>query len=324
MKRVFWRVRTLALCLTFWMGVSACTTSSDDPAPTGNQPTSTTGRVAIELTDAPIDDASVKSVFVTVADVKVDGKLFPGFTGKKTIDVLALQNGKVEGLGVGNLEAGTYSNLSLVLDYAADASGNAPGCYVVTTDNQKINLGTSGAQRVEVKANQALQVAAQSEQTLVTDLDLRKAVKDNNGNNAGGYFFAGENELQSSVRVVNKTRVGNIVGKCTGSGSNGRVVVYVYKKGQFNKSTESSNLFANAITSATVNAGGNYKLAFLEEGDYDLCFASYQQNANGGSAILKGFLALNNGLSLNSLTSVSVKSNTEVRLDVTLGSLLNL
>ncbi|GAA4401398.1 hypothetical protein GCM10023187_15550 [Nibrella viscosa] len=321
MKRVFWRVFTLPLCLTVWLGTHACKVESDGLSPTG---TSSTGRVAIELTDAPIDDASVRSVFVTVTEVNVDGKPFSGFTGKKTIDVLALQNGRVEGLGVANLEAGTYSNVSLVLDYATDANGNAPGCYVLTTDNQKHNLGASGVQRVEVKSNQALQVAEKSEQTLVMDFDLRKAVKDNNGNSPGGYIFAGESELQSTVRVVNKNRVGSIVGKSTNSGSNGRVVVYAYKKGQFNRSAESANQFANAVNSATVDASGNYKLSFLEEGDYDICFASYQQNPNGGSAVLRGVLSLGGGLSLNGVSSVSVKANTEARLDVTLGGLLSL
>lgn len=298
----------------------ACSKNANDPQPVGN-PNGPSGTVSLELTDAPVDDPNVQAVFVTVAQVKIDGKVFPAFTGKKTINILALQNGNVESLGLSRLETGMYSNISLVLDYATDASGNAPGCYVLSTTNQKYNLAESGKQQVEVKVTRAVEVKENSQTNLVLDIDLRKAVKDNNGTTEGGYVFAGESELQTAVRLVAKERAGSVVGKCSNTGSNRKVVVYAYRKGQFNKNAEVNGQFQSAVTSSTVDGNGNYKLSFLEEGDYELYFAGYQTNQTNGSATFQGLLQLNSALNLN---SVSVKSNTDVRLDVSIVGLLGL
>ena len=91
--------------------LAAC--NEDDAAPRNM------GSVQFEITDAPIDDASVKSVFVTVADIKVDGQSISGFN-KTTIDVLAFQNGNTSFLADTELEAKTYTDLTLVLDFEND------------------------------------------------------------------------------------------------------------------------------------------------------------------------------------------------------------
>jgi len=318
MKSMISKAAVLVVCGTLLVGINAC--KENEPQPVGN-PSGPSGTMKLELTDAPIDDANVQAVFVTVAEVKVDGKPFPAFTGKKTVNILALQNGNVESLGLSRLEAGTYSNIALVLDYASDASGNAPGCYVLGRDNQKYNLAAGGAQRVEIKANRPVEVTKDAQTEYVFDFDLRKAIKDNNGNTAGGYTFGAEGELQSTVRIVKKARSGAIVGRCANASNNGRVVVYAYAKGQFNRSAEAGSQFRGAITSAACDNNGNYRVSFLEEGEYELHFVSYEQRPNGGSATLKGFLQLSGGVNTN---TVMVRSNTEARLDVTVGGLLGI
>lgn len=317
MKNVRFSIKCLLICSTLSL-VGACTKSASDPQPVGN-PTGASGTVSLELTDAPIDDADVQGVFVTVTQVKVDGQPFPAFTGKKTVNILALQNGNVESLGLSRLNVGTYSNVSLVLDYTADASGNAPGCYVLGTNNQKYNLAESGKQQVEVRASKAITVAENTQSSLVFDLDLRKAVKDNNGSSAGGYTFATEGELQSTVRLVNKTQTGAVTGTCSNAGTNRKVVVFAYRKGQFNQSAEVNSQFRGAVTSASVTNNGTYKLAFMEEGDYELHFAGYQTSQSGST--FQGLLQLNGTLNVN---SVSVKSGTELRLNVSITGLLGL
>src|SRR4051812_16279497 len=72
------------------------------------------GDVDFEITDAPVDDASIKGVFVTVSDIKVDGQSISGFT-KQTIDLKAYQEGKTTLLGTSQLNAKTYSTITLVL-----------------------------------------------------------------------------------------------------------------------------------------------------------------------------------------------------------------
>lgn len=67
--------------------------------------------------------------------------------------------------------------------------------------------------------------------------------------------------------------------------TNGQVVVYAYKKGRFNKSSEikaqgdSGITFKNATTSTKVDGLGNFKIAFLEEADYELHFATNKKRS---------------------------------------------
>jgi len=84
------------------------------------------GDVEFEITDAPSDDASVKGVWVTVADLKVDGKSVPSFA-KQTIDLTAYQEGNTKLLATaGQLDAKSYNKLTLVLDLEKDQNGNTP------------------------------------------------------------------------------------------------------------------------------------------------------------------------------------------------------
>src|SRR5882724_2855334 len=100
---------------------AAC--SKDEPAGVG--------QTEIQVTDAPSDDASIQSVFVTVTEVRVDGKAISGFA-KQTIDLKAYQEGSVKSLGTTAVSAGAHSQLTFVLDVDHDVNGNSPGCYVQT------------------------------------------------------------------------------------------------------------------------------------------------------------------------------------------------
>ena len=119
---------------------------------------------------------------------------------------------------------------------------------------------------------------------------------------------------------------GNIKGTISNSaGTN--LVVYVYKKGEFNEDTEiegsgdSEVKFGKALTSATVNAGGNFTLAYLPEGDYEIYCDKPESDGLG--------IGLNTLLELNSsgedLENITVDSGTEttLSLSVVLGGLLN-
>src|SRR5258706_11649969 len=81
--------------------VVALFTSCNKDEPSG------TGQVEIQVTDAPTDDASVKSVFVTVTEVRVDGTAISGFT-KQTIDLKAYQDGNVKSIGTTTLTTGAH------------------------------------------------------------------------------------------------------------------------------------------------------------------------------------------------------------------------
>lgn len=285
------------------------------------------GNVRFEITDAPIDDADVESVFVTVTAIEVDGEPISNFEGKQTIDLLAYQNGKLKGLGSADLDAGAYSNVQLVLDYVADADGNAPGCYVLTKDGTKHDLQMDAGADTRLNVAGSFMVEETGKHDVVLDFDIRKAVT-YSSNNVSDYSFVTDSELDAANRLVMKSNAGSIAGNVSGdmAQAGSQIVVYAYKKGTYTDNEmepagASDIRFKNAVTSAKVQASGTYKLAFLEEGEYELVFIGYEDADSDGQLELKGSLILDILGSLN-LDDVSVKAQSEVSLDVEIKGIL--
>lgn len=296
------------------LSFTAC--DNDDPKPNNDE-----GQVSIKLTDAPIDNSNVKGVFVTVADVKVDGKSFDGFSGKQTIDLLAYQNGNAQLLGTGSLDAGAYSNITLVLDYESDVHGDDPGCYVLTLDGTKHSLGGSAESSADFVASGAYEIAAEIESDIVIDFDVRKAVRSSSSGESN-FNFASSSGMQSALRVVQENKTGTIKGELQKDDSYEKVVVYAYKKGQFNADTETQAQgsdkirFKNAVTSAVVT-GGDYTLAFLEEGEYELHFIGYNDEDNDGILTFDSMLEVNSNSGINT-NNVKVEGGVELTLNISL------
>ncbi|HLF64474.1 MAG TPA: DUF4382 domain-containing protein [Saprospiraceae bacterium] len=288
------------------------------------------GQLRIELTDAPVDDANVQGVFITVTEVHVDGKLWTGADTKQTIDLMTLQEGNVQSLGIGEVEAKSYDRISLVLDLEEDANGSSPGCYVQTMDNQKHNLATSASseQTIEITGSE-FDVMDGSSTTVVIDFDLRKSLRYGNPNEpSSDYAFGTNAEMNAALRFVSKNRAGHIEGHCTDLiTASDKIVVYAYAKGEYNRQQEVSppadEQFGNAVTSASVDAQGDYRLSWLEEGDYELVFASYQDDGNNGTMDLQGTLNLTTLLGID-LKSISVGVSATVSIDVTVTGILPL
>jgi hypothetical protein len=281
-----------------------------------------TGTLAVKLTDAPSDDASIQGTFVTVSEVKVDGEPVEGFT-KQTIEISAYQQGDAKLLINEDVEAKTYHSISLVFDYETDESGNSPGCYVLADDNMKHDLSSGSQTESEMTFTGDFEVGAQSQSSWVIDFNLRKAVaRENDSSTDTKYTFVASSEIQNSFRIVKEENSGEIHGNVTGSFSSGdELYVYAYNKGEFNASTEmqgegSNNvLFANAVTSAKVKADGSYTLAFLQEGDYEIHVASYEQN-NDEESEFKALLDINSKISGILLNNVNVSSETTVEVNI--------
>lgn len=302
------------LLLTLMIGVSVFLTSCEkDNNPSGGS----TGQVNLEITDGPSDDPNVKAVFITIAEVKIDGQTFSGFSGKKTIDLLAYQQGNVAALGLGELEAGTYQNITLVLDTQTDANGNSPGCYVQTLDNVKHAL--SSAATLSVTTTKNFGVTAGSKTNLVLDFDLRKAVQ-YQGAGADKYDFVGIADLQTALRLVVKSEASNMNGVCQNSIINTeKLVVFVYKKGTYNRNVEIQSeggvSFKNAVASSVVNSNGEFKVAFLESGDYELHVAAYKDLNSDDQLDFQGTLVLDSLIDLDSL-QLAISNNLQLNLTV--------
>lgn len=287
-----------------------------------NDPNDNKSQLNLEITDGPTEDPNVKAVFITVAEAKVDGQTFSGFSGKKTIDLLAYQQGNVAALGLGDIDAGTYQNITLVLDAQTDASGTAQGCYVQTFDNVKHPLSSIATH--EITAAQTFVVGSGAKTNLVLDFDLRKAVQYQVGGNSDHYDFVGSADLQTALRLVIKNETGSLNGTCQNGIVNAdKVVAYMYKKGTFNRAIEiqSNNgvSFKNAVASTALGSTGEFKVAFLKSGDYEIHFAAYKDLNSDDKLDFLGTLILNSTVDLNDLR---LAASTNLQLNVTVIGIL--
>jgi len=280
MKKLKW-IKSLFLIGAI-IAFGAC---DDDSEPAGK------GEAQFEITDAPVDDANVKGVFVTVADVKVNGNSLQGFS-KQTIDLKAYNEGNTKILGAGQFDARTYENIVLVLDLESDELGASPGCYVLDQDDTRHQLKTTANGTMEIIVSKPWSVVRDAKTNIVLDFDLRKSIRYADGASSD-YSFVSDNNLKVAVSLVTKAKSGMIKGTYDESSNSNadKIIVYAYKKGTFNASTETTPqgedglLFANARSSAVVKqtlTGNEFTLAFLEEGEYELHFIGYSHDAATG------------------------------------------
>ncbi|MDP2089143.1 MAG: DUF4382 domain-containing protein [Flavobacteriaceae bacterium] len=266
-----------------------------------------TATTTIKVTDAPFDDASVTGAFVTITDIKLDGQSVQGFT-KTTVDIKAYQNGATKTLGTFNLQGKTYSTITFVLDFDKDASGNAPGCYVVTTGSVKHKLQSATN---SILINKSITLQGNATNSIIADFDLRKMIIYQSGGSSDHYDFATATELNNSIRVAVENKTGTISGTLTDNVSgSAKVIAYAYKKGTFNRTTEmqaqgdSGIEFKNAVNSCLVSGTGFYQLHFLENADYEIHFASYKDTNGDGKFELKGTLIVTAAGGLNLLNLI--------------------
>jgi len=310
-------MKTLWKNLGFILGTTLLIVSCSNDNATDNEAMESY-QTTIKMTDAPIDNANVEAVFVTVSDVKVDSKSIEGFT-KTTFDLSALVNGQTKTLGNLQLKAGSYSNLELVLDYDADADNNAPGCYVEMANGQKDKIESTSR---NINVSNAFEVFATNTNEIILDFDLRKTIKEEQGTLESDFNFVTLSELSAGIRTVNRETTGDISGTVNDSqNTSDKIVVYAYKKGTYNAEMETQGQgeskirFANAVTSAEVGGINNsYSLNFLEQGEYELIFASYTQD--GGQFYFNSQLEVESATGLD-LGAINITSALQLSVNVT-------
>src|SRR5690554_6245870 len=123
------------------------------------------GMFELEITDAPVDDPAVKSVFVTISDVQIDDQSFPGFTAT-TLDLLTLQDGTTSVLSSDSINVGTYNEIALVLD--------TTNCYVEDFEGNRHDLS---AEIDKIEVAHEFSITEDSAVRLVVDFDLRKTIQ---------------------------------------------------------------------------------------------------------------------------------------------------
>ena len=300
--------------------------SCDDP----NEPTGK-GNVQFEITDAPSDDANVRSVFVTVTDIKVDGKSIGGVT-KTTLDLKAFSEGNTKVLAMASqFDAKAYGKVSLVLDLNSDANGATPGCYVQAVDGSRYKLRTTADGTMEIVVSKSFEVASNATTRVVLDFDVRKTIT-RDGNEAVRYKFVSDKDLSAAVRLVIRENAGIIKGTYNENSASplSGVIVYAYRKGTFSASTETQpqgenqTYFINAAGSSMIKSGLNgkvYTIAFLEEGDYELYFAAYEETPSG-KASFTGLLQAETNVDGTVGNRIAVKAGASVSISTVIKGIL--
>ena len=226
-----YRVR---LTVTDDKGATATDSATATVAATGGS-TSTTGTLAVELTDAPFpfDTVSAANVFVVRVDAQLaattDAAANTGVAGdvantnpasgwvtvasvNRAINLLDLQNGRTLSLGQRAMPVGAYQGFRLVIDasqsnVALRGGGNATVTYP--------NTGRIG---LRIVPESAFNVTAGGTTTIFADFDVGKSFRMAGANIGGGLQFV------SSVRGMQTSR-GKVPGRYRVATNNGDVLV---------------------------------------------------------------------------------------------------
>ncbi|HEX9173312.1 MAG TPA: DUF4382 domain-containing protein [Telluria sp.] len=262
----FSRITLLAAGAAAAAALSAC--GGGGGGSTAPAPVSTMGTLSVGITDAPA--CGFDSVNVTVSKVRVNKSATAtetegGWTDitlspAKKINLLNLTNGVLETLGQTSLEAGTYTQIRLVLD--ANTNGNA-NTVVPTGSTAEQALDTPSAVQSGIKLVGQFEVAAGQRSDVVIDFDACKSVI-TKGN--------GKYALKPVVKML-PSAINGISGFVSTALLGNHVTVSAQQNG-------------NIVSATTPNATtGEFLLSRLVPGSYDVVITSDTSAASVVAAV---------------------------------------
>lgn len=276
-KRLFGLTGACFALLTF--GLISC---SNDDAINGK------GQIKLNITDAPIDQEGITGVFITFIGIEFqkDGgpwQTAEEFEGPVTINLLELQNGRTELMGVFSAGAGDYSGLRFMLD-ATERGKNAsnPGCYIEYEDGRIEPLFVPSGAQTGYKAIGEFSVPLNGTVEITADFDLRKSVVKAG---ASGLYL-----LKPTIKVIVNNQAGGIKGNITNRDTESNYVVYAYESGTYTEAESADPVgedvrFPNAKSNTGAEENGDYMLAFLAPMNYDLIVVAV--NSEGTPTVVK-------------------------------------
>jgi len=276
------KIKNLSIALGLsLMALSGCGGSS------GN------GTLSVGLTDAPTSLYS--AVYVTITSVQVH-KNGPGqdneagwqtiATPNRTYNLLDLANGVVEGLGAGPLDAGSYSQIRLVIGTTPDNSPNIQcnshpfANYVIDADDGQVHELTvpSGTETgLKIICSGQCDIAENQTTELILDFDANASVVV--AGNSGTY------NLKPTIKLTTTSDFTLVTGRVTdaaGAGiANAEVSAQIFDATQADAGDQ-----VVVRTSTLTDVNGDYQL-FVKPGDYNLVVS-----VDGFSAAAVNFTAL--------------------------------
>lgn len=236
------------------------------------------GRASFYLTDGPLEAENVSEVVISISKVEVFGPegwtTVKEFENPEAINLLELQGGETFFLDERELVSGLYDQIRLGLSSSVIAGEN-PAHYVKFKDESIEEITIPSGDQTGYKVVGDFTIPDGGVTSIIIDFDVRKSVV-KSGNS--GQFI-----LKPTLRLIEDANVGSIEGSITGE-FDGSLVVYAYNDGEYDENEAEPNadglVFANALTSSNVDGDGNYNLAFLPSGNYDLIIASFDAEGN--------------------------------------------
>ena len=288
----------LAAVLLVSAGMTACDSTAGG-----------TGKVTVQLTDAPFPFSEVSrvDVFVVRVDAKVsatseqeaqDASDTNGWTTLASpnalVNLLDLNGGKLTTLGTTTLANGTYQGFRLVIDPAQSS--------VTLKDGARPDIVWPSANRSGIKVNLTTPLVVSSDSSVfIIDFDIgRSFVMRGNSIRTNGLLF------KPVVQAVAQDITGSFSGTVRGDSPTGAPIagatVELLKAGTPIGDTESTNV----VRTTGTDANGAFTLAFLLPGTY-VVRATPPTGSAYKPALLSGGLTLANSQVVTGTTIVLTK-----------------
>ncbi len=234
----------------------------------GGGTSASTGTATMNITDAPVDDENVLGVHVAFDAVhyKPAGSewVVEELNETRVINLLDLQDGNSTLLtSQTELPVGRINQIRFII--------NPAETFIELAGD--INQSLSVPSQVE-KVVGGFVVPAGGDINITADFDLRKSLVLENK----GY------KLKPTIKIVDNSQVGEVSGTVANIDGNTTVIVYAYANDTFDEAQETSNDFANAATSSDAT-DGNYTLAWLAAGTYDLVVVELDVNGQNPTVL---------------------------------------
>lgn len=268
-----------------------------------------TGKLTVQMTDAPFPFAEVASVNVFV--VRVDAKSAAATdaeataatnasgwttiaTPNRSINLLALQGGVTTNLGTTTLSSGTYRGFRLVIDPAQSnivlKNGTSPS----------IDFPSAAQSGIKINLDQAIEVTADSS-VMILDFDIgRSFVMKGNSISQNGLAF------KPVIRAVASELTGAVAGTVRADTPTGAtmadVSIEILKAGTLITSTDTANVVATTKTAAN----GTFSVRFLMPGTY-VVRATPATTTTYLPALLTGGVVITSGATVSNQTIVVIK-----------------
>lgn len=237
------------------------------------------GRASFYLTDGPLEAGNVSEVVISISKVEVFGP--EGWTTVKeykspqAINLLDFQGGETFFLDEREMVSGLYDQIRLGLSSSLTSGSENPAHYIKFNDESIEEITIPSGAQTGYKVVGDFTIPDGGVTSIVIDFDVRKSVV--KAGNSGKFI------LKPTLRLIEDANVGAIGGTINGE-FDGNLVVYAYDDGEYDENELEPNadglMFANAVTNSNVDAEGNYNLAFLPSGNYDLVIASFDAEGN--------------------------------------------